>query len=146
MDWLTYRGGPETIVHFCLSLSDQLCCEIMLVYIWVHINSRPNCVILHNLSWPSILQDTTINHTYGCNILFKKKSNTDLISTAKDSQRCMLSYHLTREWTWHYFYPIWPYPGFSMIFQDEYLISSMINSFPVPPLYWVVFIGPSLPQ
>ena len=30
----------------------------------VHLNTRPNCVIVENLSWTSVLQDTTNNYTF----------------------------------------------------------------------------------
>ena len=47
--WLRPRAGPETIVNVWLLTLDKLSCEIMLVYFWVHLNARTNCVIVHKI-------------------------------------------------------------------------------------------------
>ena len=115
-------------------------------------------IIVDHLSWTSVFQDTTTNHASGHIVVFRNSSKPGFIGPFKESWRYMLSSLLPSEWTWHCVYPIWQCSGFSiifqdgifhespMIFQDEYLIGLIINSFPIPYPSWLVFIHPSLLQ
>ena len=124
--WLIPRAVTGTISHVFLSISDQLCCEIMILSFWVHINTIPNCGIVQNIFWNSVLQDTTTNHTYSFIVVFRNFTNPYLFGPVKDSQRCIISSLIPCEWTWQFFCPIWTYPGLSVIFlKDEYLIWSL---------------------
>ena len=121
------------------------------VSFWVHLNAGPNSVIVENLSWPSVFQDTSINHTSCCLVLFSHFPKPGFIGPFKESCRYILSHLLPSEWTWHYVYIIRPCPGFSVIFRikyfmDEYLIGSMINYFTIFYLSWVGCINPSIMQ
>ena len=144
--WLISRSGTDTIVHFCLSISDQLCCKIMLVCFWFHLNARPNCVVVQNLSRTYVLHDNTTNHNYYCIVVLHNPPKTNFIGPVKDSCRCVISYLLPSKWTGHYVYTICTCTGLSMVFQDEYLTGSMLNYFPIPSLSWLVCIHPYLMQ
>ena len=52
--WLRFGTGLYPVIHVCLSISYQLCCKIKLLSFCVHLNSRPNCVIVSNICCPSI--------------------------------------------------------------------------------------------
>ena len=62
--WLRSRSCPYTIINVYLSLPDQMWFKIKLFPIWVHLDFRPNFVIVENLYCPSISQYTTNNHAY----------------------------------------------------------------------------------
>ena len=63
--WSWYRSLRTSNAHACLSISSQICCEIKLVYFWIHLDARPNFVIVYNLSCPSLFQYTNKNHASG---------------------------------------------------------------------------------
>ena len=126
--------------------------------LWVQLIARPNCVIIDNLSWTSLLQYTTTNHTSGSILVFRNFPKHDFIGTVKDSWRCVVSSLLSIEWKWQFIYTIWTCSGFSIIFQneifhespiifqDESFIGMIRNSFPILYLYWLGCIHPSLLQ
>ena len=132
--------------------------KIKFVSLWVHINARPNCVIVDNLYWTYIFQDTTTNHASGHIVVFRNFPKPGFIGLVKESWMYMLSPLLPSEWMLHCVYPVWPCSGFSLIFQDEifheypmifqdkYLIGLIRNPFPIPYLSRLVFIHPSLLQ
>ena len=93
---LTPRAGMEHILYVCLSISARFCCKIMIMYFWVKLDTRPNCVIVWNLYLPSVLQDTTNNHNSGWILLFCNLPNPDLIVKFKESHRFMISYFITK--------------------------------------------------
>ena len=45
-----YRAGPEHIFYVGLPISSQLGCEIILLSLWVCLNSIPNCAVVWYLS------------------------------------------------------------------------------------------------
>ena len=63
-------AGTEHILYVCLSIPAQLFCKIMIVYLWVNLDTRPNCVVVQNLYWTSVLQDITTYHTSGLIVVF----------------------------------------------------------------------------
>ena len=154
--WLRFRSGPYTIIYVCLSISAQLCCKIEIISLWVHLNGIPTCVIFANLSWPSMIQYSTNNHASSYIVVTSNFPNPDCIGPVKYSGSYIILSFLPSEWTWHCVYPIWPCSGFSMpfqdkifhespiIFQDEYLIGSIINYSPIPYIYWLGCINLSL--
>ena len=138
--WLRFVDGPDPIVHVCLSIADQFFCKIMLVYFWVHLNTRPTYVIVHNLYLPSVLQDTTTNHTSGCIVVLRNLSKPYFFGPVKYSWRCIISYLIPSCWTWHCVYLIWTCPGFSMIFRMNNWQGQCEIPFQLYPfLVWVVF-------
>ena len=68
---LVSRYGPDPIVHVFLLISDLIFCEITPLYFWVQLNAKPNCVVVQNLYWTSVIKDTTTKHTFGCTILLR---------------------------------------------------------------------------
>ena len=72
-------ADTEHILYVCLSISAQLCCKIVIVYLWVNLDTRPNCVVVHNLYLPSVLHDRTTNHNSGCIVVFWNLPDPDLI-------------------------------------------------------------------
>ena len=90
--WLRFIAGPDTTLHFCLLISSQLSCKIVIVYFWVHLNTRPLCVIVQNLSWNSELQDITTDHTSGLLVVCVHFNATYFIDTVKESQGHKISY------------------------------------------------------
>ena len=91
---LRFRAGIYPIMHFFFSISAQICCKIKLVYFWVHLNTRSNCVIFENLSWYSLFQDTTNNHASGCILVFGNFPKSYFIGAVKESWRYTISYLL----------------------------------------------------
>ena len=140
MVWFRYRYVPEIILHVCLSISYQLCCKTELVYFLFQLNSRPNCLIVDNLSWSSVFQDNTNNHTSGLILVFGNFLKPDFIGSVNYSWRYIISCLLPTDWTWNLACPILPWPGFSMMFQDEYFSGSMINYFFVFHPFLVCYI------
>ena len=102
-------------MNFFLSISDQLFCRIKLVSLWVYLNAIHTCVIITNLSWPSVFQYIITNHTSVCIVVFRNFLKPDFIGKVTESWSYMLPSLLTCEWMWHWVYPIWPCPVFSMI-------------------------------
>ena len=86
------RAGTEHILYVCLSISDQICCKIMIVYFWVNLDIRPNFVIVQNLYLPSVLQYTTTNHNSRCIVVLWNWTNPDFIFKVKESHRFMISF------------------------------------------------------
>ena len=103
---------------------------------WFHLNVIPTCVIVVNLTCPYVLQYNTTNHSSGCIVGNINHPKTYCIGTVTDSWRYMLSSLLPGEQT----YPIWPYPGFSMIFQDEIFYESVYLSCLQTMQYMDIFI------
>ena len=123
--WLRFTSGLHPIMHICLLLSAHFFCRIKLASFWVHMNVRPTCVIVVNLSCPYVLKDTTNNHAYGgivVNINFPKLG---FIGPVMESWMYMLSPLLPGEITWHCVYPIQTCNVLSMIFQDEIFYESI---------------------
>ena len=84
---LIFRSGLYPIMHVCLSILAQLCCKIKLSSFWVHLNTIPTCVIIVNLSWPSMFQYTTTYHASGLIVVHVKP---DFIDTATELWRYMV--------------------------------------------------------
>ena len=89
-------ASTEHILYVCLSISAQLCCKIMIVYLWVNLDTRPNCVVVQNLYLPSVLNYTTTNYNSGCIVVFYNLTYPDFIVNVKESHRCLISYFLPK--------------------------------------------------
>ena len=89
--WLRFIDGIYPITHVWISILAPFYCKIKLVYFWVHLNTRPNCVIVENLYWPYLLQDTTTNNASDRIVVFRNFLNPDLIGSVKYSWRYVLS-------------------------------------------------------
>ena len=111
--------------------------KMKLVSLWVHLNVRPTYDVFENLSRTSVFKDTNTNHASGHIVVTINLPKTDFIGPFKESCMYMLSSHIPSEWTWHRVFPIWTCTGFSMIFQVEYLIGFIRNSFTILYLSWV---------
>ena len=115
-------AGPDAIVHVLFSIPDQICCENLLVFLWVYLNTRYSCVVIQSLYWTSVLQGTATKHTSVFSVVLQIFPKTDLIDTFKESYRWMISYLLPSEWKWHCVYLIWTCPGFSIISMMKYFM------------------------
>ena len=62
----------------------------MLMYFWVHLNDRPNFVVVQNLYWAYLLQDTTNNHNSDCIVLFINLTKSYFIGPVKESNSRMI--------------------------------------------------------
>ena len=120
--WLRFRSGIYTIMHVCLSISNNLCCKIKIVSLWVHLNAIPPCVIVKNLSWPPIFQDFITNRASGCILVFSHLFKPYYIIKIKELWTYMLFYFLPSEWMRHCVYLLWPCPGFSIISRMKYIM------------------------
>ena len=77
-------------LHVCLSISDQRCCKVKLLYFWVHLNALTTCVIVTNFFWPTIFQDIITNHASVNIVVFRYFLNPDFIGPVTESWSYML--------------------------------------------------------
>ena len=121
--WCLYHFAYLILINISTFLLNQI------VSFWFHLNAIPTCVIFGSITCPYVLQYTTTNYTYDHIVVKINFPDPGFIGTVTYSWRYIISSLISGEWTWHCVYPIWPRPGFSMIFQDEISYESLYVSF-----------------
>ena len=88
--WLRFRYGIYLIMHVWLSISDQSCYKVKILYFWVQLNALTTCVIVTNLFWSTIFQYIITNHASDHILIFSKFLKTYFIGTVTESWRYMI--------------------------------------------------------
>ena len=137
------RSGTKHILYICFSISARLCCKIMILYFWVNLNTRPNCVFVQNLCLPSVLQDTITNHDFGCIVVLCNLPNHYFFVKVKESHRYMISYFVTK-WVkltlcLSHLTMYWFINKFSRWILDSFNVKFLSNSTPLLCVFYPYF-------